>query len=155
MNASVESVKLKRGYELVFTVDEYYDGPRTGVANFRGEPHFYDCIFDKNRNDYTDLYRLTPIDPKTFERALKAWRIWRKWEFAYHEGKAKWESHPALQADTTKYRKILKMLGRTLKTDPKGNITRMGHFAPIAKSKLPNGVLHDLQVKWSRPRVSC
>lgn len=107
MRAPVGSAKLRRGYELVFTVDEYYDGPRTGVANFRGEPHFYDCIFDEKRSDYSNLFQLTPIDQKTFELALAAWRIWRKWEIAYHKKKVKWESHPALQADTAKHHKTL------------------------------------------------
>ena len=37
--------ELQPGYEEVFTVMDYYDGPRKGVANFRGQPHFYDCIF--------------------------------------------------------------------------------------------------------------
>ena len=153
MRAPVGSAKLRRGYELVFTVDEYYDGPRTGVANFRGEPHFYDCIVDEKRSDYSNLFQLTPIDQKTFELALAAWRIWRKWEIAYHEKKVTWESHPALQADTAKYRKLTKRLEGLLKTDPKRSITRIGHFAPVANAKLPKGVLHYFQVKWSRPVV--
>ena len=151
MFALVDSTKLRRGYELVFTVDEYYDGPRTGVANFQGEPHFYDCIFDQKRDDYSNLFQLTPIDQRTFELALAAWEIWRKWEAAYQQGKVKWGSHPALQADTTKCRKMTKMLERLLKTDPKRSITRIGHFAPIANERLPKGVLRYFQVKWSRP----
>ena len=138
----------------MFTVDEYYDGPRTGVANFRGEPHFYECIFEENRSDYSNLFQLTPIDQKTFELALAAWRIWRKWEIAYHEGKVKWESHPALQVDTAKYRKMTRRLEGLLKTDPQKSITRIGQFAPIANQKLPKGVLFYFQVRWSRPSAS-
>ena len=50
-------VQLKPGYEEVFTVTDYYDGPRQGIANFKGKPHFYDCIFDEARQDYSDRYR--------------------------------------------------------------------------------------------------
>jgi|SRR5579863_2306415 len=149
MTALVESEKLKRGYELVFTVDEYYDGPRTGVANFHGEPHFYDCIFDEKRSDYSNLFQLTPIDQHTFELALAAWGLWRKWEIAYHQGKVKWESHPALRADKTKYRKMAKGLEGLLQTDPQRSVTRLGQFVPIANKKMLKGVMYPSQVRWS------
>jgi len=34
------------GSEQVLTVGYYWDGPKTGVAKFNGEPHAYECIFD-------------------------------------------------------------------------------------------------------------
>jgi hypothetical protein len=37
---------LQPGYECVFTVTDYYDGPRKGIANYNGRPHFYECVFD-------------------------------------------------------------------------------------------------------------
>ena len=48
---TVSVIQLKLGFEEVFTVTEYYDGPRQGIANFTGKPHFYDCIFDEARQD--------------------------------------------------------------------------------------------------------
>ncbi len=33
---------LKLNYEQVFTVLDYYDGPRSGIANYNGAPHFYE-----------------------------------------------------------------------------------------------------------------
>ena len=35
--------QLQPGYKEVFTVTDYYDGPRKGIANFKGLPHFYEC----------------------------------------------------------------------------------------------------------------
>ena len=32
-------------FELVYTVTEYYDGPRDGVANFRDAPHVYRSVY--------------------------------------------------------------------------------------------------------------
>jgi hypothetical protein len=77
---------VKPGYEKVFTVTDYYDGPRQGVANFKGEPHFYDCIFDETRNDYSNLYQLTPVSPQVFDLAMEDWAIWERWESAFHAG---------------------------------------------------------------------
>jgi hypothetical protein len=36
----VSVVQLKPDFEEVFTVTDYYDGPRKGIANVRGKPHF-------------------------------------------------------------------------------------------------------------------
>ena len=67
--------ELKPGFEAVFTVRVYYDGPRSGIANYQGKPHFYDCIFDEAKDDYSDEYWLTPIDSATFELAMEDWEI--------------------------------------------------------------------------------
>jgi hypothetical protein len=40
--------ELKPGYERVFAVTDYHDGPRKGIANYQGEPHFYECLLNKN-----------------------------------------------------------------------------------------------------------
>jgi len=34
MTDSVQTNDLKPGYEQVFTVTDYYDGPRKGIANY-------------------------------------------------------------------------------------------------------------------------
>src|SRR5262245_43698315 len=32
-------------WEAVHTIDDWYDGPRGGVADFRGAPHYYRTVF--------------------------------------------------------------------------------------------------------------
>lgn len=62
----------KPGYEPVFTISDYHDGPRRGIANFHGTPHFYDRLFDEKRAEYSDSYLLTPINEQVFKAARKA-----------------------------------------------------------------------------------
>src|SRR5258708_2878617 len=93
----MKAEKLKCGYERVFTVSDYYDGPRQGIADFHGKPHFYECIFDKVKVDYSDLFRLTPLNAETFNLAMEDWDIWR--EDAYYAGKVDVDTHPALPQD--------------------------------------------------------
>lgn len=88
MNSDTSSAEAVSGYETVFTVTDYYDGPRKGLANYQGKPHFYECVFDENRDEYSDQYRLTPVDEETFRLAMEDWEIWLKWETAFHAGKA-------------------------------------------------------------------
>jgi len=124
----VSDAVLQPGYEEVFTVVDYYDGPRKGIANFRGQPHFYDCIFDKTKDEYSDLYHLTPLSPDIFKLAKESWAIWKRWESAFHSGKATLESHPALPQDRARYQEIRAILDSALTTNAAACATQHGSF---------------------------
>jgi hypothetical protein len=38
----MKSTDLKPGYERVYTVLDYCDGPRQGIADFQGKAHLYE-----------------------------------------------------------------------------------------------------------------
>jgi len=40
-------------FEKVHTMTDYYDGPRKGIADFAGQPHF----FESGLNDDNDAFR--------------------------------------------------------------------------------------------------
>jgi hypothetical protein len=83
--------QLKPEYERVFTVTEYYDGPRKGIASFLGVPHLYECLFDEEKDGFSDQFLLTPIDTETFQLAMEDWSIWQRWEVAFKTGKSGYE----------------------------------------------------------------
>jgi hypothetical protein len=124
---------------------------RQGIANLKGQPHFYDCVFDESQGGYTNLYRLTPITRHIFDLAIEDWGIWQRWELAFHTGRTALESHPALPQDRTRHEEIMALLGSAPKTDPDTSIIRVGAFEVIGTPKLPKGVLRPLQVKWTEP----
>ena len=141
--------ELQPGYEEVFTVMDYYDGPREGVANFRDQPHFYDCIFDEGNDEYSDLYHLTPLSQRIFELAKEDWAIWKKWESAFHSGKASVESHPALPQDRARHREIRAILDSSLTTNAAVCVTQRGSFERLGSGEYPKGVMRRLQVIWT------
>jgi hypothetical protein len=141
---------LKAEYEAVFTVTDYYDGPRRGIANYQGKPHFYDCILSGAKDGYSDRFWLTPIHPATFELAMEAWAIWRKWEMAYHTGKTSQATHPALPEDASRSAELDRILKRLLVTNPQVAFTSNGKFEVLGKQDLPKGVMRSLQVKWTK-----
>lgn len=143
--------ELKPGYEAVFTVMDYYDGPRRGIANYQGKPHFYESIFDEAKDDYSDLFRLTPLETKTFELAMEAWAIWKRWEMAYHTGKTTLATHPSLPEDAQRSRELEGLLEKVLVTDSRKSLTLVGRFEACGSDALPKGVLRPLQVKWTEP----
>ena len=141
--------ELQPGYEEVFTVTDYYDGPRKGVANFRGQPHFYDCIFDEDKDEYSDLYRLTPLSQRIFELAKEDWVIWKRWEAAFHSGKATIESHPALPEDRPRHEEIRAVLDSALTTNAAPSVTQHGSFERLGSGEYLKGVMRPLQVRWT------
>jgi hypothetical protein len=136
--------------EAVHTVIDYYDGPRKGIANYQGFPHFYECVFDATQDDYSDLYQLTPIDEQVFQLALEDWGIWKRWEAAYHSGQTDLETHPALPKDRSRHEELKSILDIALQSSPKA-IIRAGKFSALADSELPPGMLRSLQVEWTIP----
>lgn len=147
------SEELKPGFEQVFTVTDYYDGPRQGVANFNGQPHFYDCIFSETEDGYSSLYRLTPISQDILNLVRESWAIWQRWELAFQTGKTTLKSHPALPQDKARYEEIRAVLDPVLKTASETSIIRDGAFEVVGNPILPKGVMRPLQVRWAAPAL--
>ena len=72
--------------DIVHTVTNYYDGPRLGIANYHGKPHFYSSVFDEAADGWSDIFLLEPIDDEAFHLAMEDWAIWCRWERAYQRG---------------------------------------------------------------------
>ena len=141
--------ELEAGYDRVFTVTDYYDGPRKGIANFRGQLHFYECLFSEDHDGYSDLYQLTPISRKTFDLAMEDWAIWQRWEGAFHARKATLESHPALPQDRARHHEIDAVLSSSLKTDESTCIVRVGSFDVVESSTALTIAARTWRVRWT------
>jgi hypothetical protein len=149
----VPSTQPKPGFEEVFTVTDYYDGPRKGVANYHGQPHFYDCIFAEQGQDYSNLYRLTPVSQELFLLALEDWAIWKRWERAFH-GEVDHTAHPALPSERDRHLLIQSQLDERLQTDVEQCIVCSGAFANAGDGVSTPGILVDLVVRWAKPTTS-
>jgi hypothetical protein len=107
-----------RPFERVFTMTDYYDGPRRGIASFDGRPHAYHSPFNHWEEQYEDLYELRAVDDKTLRIALEDWAIWLRWEAAFYAGTASVESHPALPPDRARHEELSRSLEARLAALP-------------------------------------
>jgi hypothetical protein len=137
-------------FELVCTVDDYYDGPRSGIANYCGQPHRYECQFDEAVDDWTDTFVLTPVASDTLALALEQWAIWRKWEASFQSGKVRRDSHPGLGGQDERYDELAEVLKRRLTENSAEAVRAKGRFRvrPCQKDT-PAGVMRELEVEWS------
>ncbi len=80
--------------EQVYMVWDIYDGVRSGIADFHGEPHYFESRFSEDIDDFSELFDLKKIDAKTLEIAIEQWAIYRDWEAEFHSGQVSLQTHP-------------------------------------------------------------
>lgn len=81
--------------EIVYVELDYYDGPRSGVANYFGYPHRFKCIFDETQDEYSDVFLVYPISREHLKLEQEQWRIFILWNNDYEAGNTTTETHPA------------------------------------------------------------
>jgi hypothetical protein len=138
-------------YETVFTVTDYCDCPRKGIANYQGKPHLYECVSDKAKDYDSILFRLTPLDSEIFQLAMEDWEIWRRWLVAFYERKVDISTRPALPDEVSRHTKLKRILDEVLVSDPRKAIMRVGRFEILREPSIPERVIRQLQVKWIQP----
>ena len=71
-------------FERVYTIEDWYDGPRAGVADFRGVPHFYRSVYldSSEWNSDEDRFELTPLSKELFDWMLEADALFQRWDTA-------------------------------------------------------------------------
>ena len=111
--------------DRVLTVNEYYDGPRLGVAELNGVPYIYEAEFDHSTDEYGDTYFLSPIDPELLALVLEDWAIWCRWDAAHKRG----GSNACVARCGLPLHPQLRKLSASQRTDAIGPMKR--HFAPF------------------------
>jgi hypothetical protein len=126
-NQPAESSKVGSEFETVHTVSDFYDGPRGGIASYKGRPHIYKSMFE-DASAGSDVFLLEPIDEETFALAMEDWAIWRRWERAFQKGETTEDTHPALSADRPRHDELEALLEPKLRIDPAKAFRVKGRF---------------------------
>ena len=135
--------------ERVHTMTDYYDGPRGGIADYRGMPHLYDSLWSESMQHNSDAFLIMPIDEAIFELALEDWRIWRRWEKAHKEGLVTVDSHPALPEERARHEELTKLLSGKLKVLPDLAIVVPGTLSFNSPSE--GDECYGMTVQWGQP----
>jgi hypothetical protein len=136
-------------FERVYMIWDFYDGVRSGLAAFRGAPHYFVCEFDSLRDGYTDIYRLWPIDEELLALAAEQWQLFREWERRFHSGEATVQTHPALRGQNVRYGELQDEIDRRLPIRGVPTHRAVGKFRACGEQpSLPRGCLRELEVEW-------
>jgi hypothetical protein len=99
----------------IYTVGLFHDRPIEGFANFEGGPHHFECEFDYDADEYSDVYFLTPISAATLQLVVERWQIWLRWNAAFRAGEASRDTHPALPNERARYNELKEAVDQALK----------------------------------------
>jgi len=136
-------------FDRVHTVWDYNEGPRSGVADYMGKPHFYRNEFDKEKDVYTETFLLKPIDHETFQLVVEQWDIRRKWELALHRGEVADSSHTAMLSQNARYAELnTKIESRIDAISSEPIAVRADFRVRVVQPELPNLVFRELEVLW-------
>ena len=136
-------------FERVYTIHDYYDGPRSGVADFEGRPHHYRSEWDEPADEYADSFALISIDQETLDLALAQWKIWKEWEVAFHNGQRHRDSHPALPGQNALYADLAEKVKAKIAALPIAQRARATFRVCPGQESLPQGVIRELEVQWN------
>jgi hypothetical protein len=114
--------------EQVYTITDYYDGPRCGMAGYLGRRHLYRSLWADIDHERDDVFELFPVDEETFTLAVEDWRIWQRWRAAFDRGEVSIDSHPALPADRQRHNEIELILKPRLAVFAESDTTVIGEF---------------------------
>lgn len=123
-------------YGKVYTITEWYDGARGGIADLDGEPYYYENHWNDEKNGWNEIYFLKLLDAETFALAMEDWAIWLRWEQAYKEGKTAHETHPALPSERQRHDELSAILAERLVLDRDASVKAKADFVYGNESKV-------------------
>jgi hypothetical protein len=134
------------GFETVHTMPDFYDGPRAGIANYEGVPHYYESQWNDRGDDGVDSYALWRIPGPAFELALESWWIWLRWETAFYRGEASRDTHPALPEDRARNDELEQILASEFPAMPTDRAAEGNKPEPP-----PDAIHMDASFSWAPP----
>jgi hypothetical protein len=130
-------------YEAVYTISDWYDGARNGVADLNGKPYYYENHWNEGEQYWSEIYLLNPLDAETFALVMEDWEIWLRWERAFKEGKTTQETHPTLPEDRERHDELDKILAERLIVSPESSLKATAEFIYGQPTKVKWRVIED------------
>ncbi len=132
-------------WERVYTVNDFWDCPRLGVANVSGQPHIYKSLFNDLKDDWEDFFVVSPIESEFLALVLEDWGIWIRWSEAFDRGETSKETHPALPQDRSRHDQIKSLIGTRLEPDSANCRKLKAEFRSVRRG------WSGMEVQWSEP----
>jgi hypothetical protein len=134
---------LADNWEPVFTVNEYFDGPRKGFANYQGSPHAYLSEWDEQTDDWKTVYLLSPISEEQLGLAREDWDIFRRWASAHRaQSLTPDDICPALAGDWPRLKQLEPLVNGALAVDKRQAVRVIPEFRGTLEP------IHDFKVRW-------
>ena len=117
--------------ERVYVEKEWWDGPRSGIGDVNGVPHRYVSLFDEEKDEYSDIFVIWPVDMQELELEIEQWLIFVEWNALFESGRADLESHPGHGGRNARWDEIEALL-KPRRTDVPADAKRaVAQYCPL------------------------
>ncbi len=135
--------------ERVYSVWDFYDGPRTGVADFSNVPCHFESLWNEELDDFANSYVLRELTASIRETANEYDRIWRTWERRFLAGTTSGETHP--KGTDSRFDELTRILDVEIHQLEVIGIRVPEFTAKRGQENLTEGTVKELQVEWLEP----
>jgi hypothetical protein len=104
-----EQQLIADGFERVHAELAWYDGPREGIADVEGVPHYF-LNHDFDPSDTGDEYSVWPADEAVLALEREQWAIFARWYVRNAAGTATPDTHPGRGGVDTRYDELDSLL---------------------------------------------
>gem|GEM_PF-2203099 len=73
-------------FEDVLCYFGWWDCPRSGISLVGARPHYFDCRFSDDLDDYPDQYRVWPVPDDELADELEVWQCFVQWRGQFDGG---------------------------------------------------------------------
>ena len=122
-------------WKKVYTVNEFYDCPTLGIADFNDVSHIYEAILNSPEDADENRYYLMHVESDLMELVLEAWDIWINWKDAYDTEKVTLASQHPLPADQIRHKELKRLIGNRLTAIPEKSIIMKAEFRKLDKTQ--------------------
>jgi hypothetical protein len=144
--------------ETVYAVEEFYDGPESGYANFRGHPHRFEVVEERTSRSRTiRLFRLHLVGDDLLRSVLEQQRLWSRWNARYRKGEVSGELpylERVLPDDLESYRALGASTSKYLAQLPKTIFYAEGRFFSGRRTTEYRAFGENLRVIWTHSRAA-
>jgi hypothetical protein len=141
------------GFERVHVELDWYDGPRSGLADVDGIPHYFQAVHDYlHPGEPDDEYFVWPASDTAMALEHEQWGIFVDWNTRYEAGAATVDSHPGHGGINARYDELTSLLA-PYRAAPPGARRLAAEWRPKDRTMRYDADGPDYLVRW-RPGSS-
>lgn len=132
-------------FQTVYFITDWWDGPKTGFADFNREIHCFERVFDYEKEDGFNLYVMRPVSAEEYTLQVESYTLFLDW----FNNKDSIRPHPVSDAKHTRYQEIQQLLAEF--EHEFYSEKYIGEFISFAKDSKGTGKLiydFDYKVRW-------
>ncbi len=135
--------------EHVFVVNEWYDGPRAGIANVNGQPHRFASQWDEHGDEYLGTFLVWPVRSEELSLEQEQWRIFVSWNDQYEAGAASTDTHPGNPGTNNRWDELSRLLATLRAPTPEHAQRARAEVVPLDRERRYDESGPCYQMSWS------